>query len=330
MWGNAAKGPYISILHVGTFRPSFDQVEIAMCDYPAPLHRLLPIESLVEFSHRFQIDELTDHPHYRSKIKLTCAQNEQPIWIFNQWTHVLAPHSLTKAELAFDIKVKSSAHGWQVLLWLVRHLGKTRHQRCKVVVFDEPSATDAAYGQLPFPTFYFEDRSSSVALKLYMRLEKLPQERFGGIVVRLEWSLKGSAVRRHLRGKQVSDLLDADLNGFLRKNLVLETLDTVALGRLLAPRQARTDARARRVAGLFARINAYNEWNGIGDWEIAYLISRWSPAQVRGNLKALRAKAQAPKKGRPPKIPKKQSVPVTDYRINKCFNEVPIRLRLEP
>jgi len=118
-----------------------------------------------------------------------------------------------------------------------------------------------------------------VRLKCYIRREKFAAGRFGGLIVRLEWTLKGAAVVRHLGGNQIKDLIAADLNRFLIKNIRLQRVDHEAVGRLFQGVKsiARSSTKtadhpnsnlerwkdpgywAQRAAFLFLRLLAYRE-----------------------------------------------------------------------
>src|SRR5262249_23313284 len=132
----------------------------------------------------------------------------------------------------------ASANASKKLFALIGMLSKPRHFRKCLVSVDRPK-WPLKSGLMAEPTFYFERRKSSVALKAYCRKAKLKDGGLGQPCVRLEWSLKyKTAINRYLGGKQskdfkLDDLLNADLNRFAKSNLRLEKADHGALGKLI-------------------------------------------------------------------------------------------------
>src|SRR5262249_37054466 len=139
-------------------------------------------------------------------------------------------------------------------------------------------------------------------------------------------------------GDQINHLLATDLNAFFRRNLRLERVDHVALGNLfLGGRHDRSDAptsyktirdqwdepdyRAKRAAFLGLHQLSAPEQNKLGDWEAAWLTCRDSPAQIRGHFRTLREGKRPPKRGRP-KDKSRYRRPITDYRIDACFQPI--------
>jgi hypothetical protein len=170
---------------------------------------------------------------------------------------------------------------------LVSHLGKCRHQRGFLREVHKSDESPPA-GCVQAPTYYLEDRKSGVNLKCYARQEKLAGGGFGKPVVRIEWTLRGKvALERHLGGNQISDLLTANLNSFVRKNLRLERVDHVAIGKLFHGKAHRCSTRlgqplmrqyndpnyrARRAAFLVLRGLAYRELSKFSDWDQALFV----------------------------------------------------------
>jgi hypothetical protein len=217
------------------------------------------------------------------------------------------------------------------LLALIAPLDKRWQQRGHLHLMSKPGARVSS-GYLPgMPTIYYEERRSSVSMKCYGRRAKLPGRRFGACIIRLEWTLKGKrALLRHLGGNQLTDLLAADLNAFLKRNPRLARVDHVAVGKLFKVRRDRNralpisrggalpifkqfkdpDYRAGRAAFLVLRVRAYRVSDGprpaIADFDEALHVCQESPAQVRGYLRSLRQRGK----------------PLTDYRINNCFRRV--------
>jgi hypothetical protein len=139
-------------------------------------------------------------------------------------------------------------------------------------------------------TFYLEDRKSRVNLKCYIRPEKLTAGGFSGLIVRLEWTLTGTrALTRHSGGNQINDLMTADLNAFLERNIRLERVDHVAFGKLfrgvkstgtrdrsrpligkaasMVEQWDDPKYRAERAAHLVLRALAYRELDKFASWE---------------------------------------------------------------
>ena len=200
-------------------------------------------------------------------------------------------------------------------------------------------------GCVPEPTFYLDDRKGSVTLKCYVRQQKLPRGGFGGLVVRLEWTLTGQrALTLHLGGNQINHMAAADLNAFLKRNIRLERVDYIALGNLFRGIKitARRDRRnspvcdttptvrdrwedpdycAKRAAFLVLRCLAYGEEHRFADWDQALWICKNSPAQIRGYFRELRDGKRNARRGRPRHKSQTRRA-ITDYRINRCFHAI--------
>jgi hypothetical protein len=178
---------------------------------------------------------------------------------------------------------------------------------------------------------------------------------------RLEWTLKGKpAVERHLGGNKIQHLLSADLNKFAKNNLLLETVDHAALGKLigglklsrknppvLSPIKTMTVAqqfkdpayRSRRAVDLMLRNFAYREFEKFdSDWQHALWACQNSPAQIRGYLDRLKKieslrrglshltsqqKKGLRKRGRP-RQGRTRRLAISTYRINACFKRKPL------
>jgi hypothetical protein len=169
---------------------------------------------------------------------------------------------VTEVEVAYDSFDIDPQEKWWALL---NSLSKHRHQRAYVWVCGYPCGT-----------IYFEDRTSTVALKAYVRSRKLPNGKYGDEHLRIEFTLKRKEViGRHLGGNTLSDLLKADLVGFRDRNLRLEIIDHDQLARVL-------------------KIKPRVEWaNRLKIRRLAYETgtpfinnSLVSPATIRGVLKA--------------------------------------------
>src|SRR5262249_19466541 len=208
-------------------------------------------------------------PRLRSRIVIVGSHAANPRPILAKHEADLDRYRITRTEIAFDVQATSIEVARDRLFALVSLLGKPRHQRGHIFSVHKPNDTPSA-GCVAAPTFYLEGRKSSVGLKCYVRHQKQPGGGFGGLCVRLEWTLTGKrALTRHLGGNRINHLATADLNAFLRRNLRLERVDHVALGNLLfPPRRIPPNApapwndpayRARRAAFLALRLLADRE-----------------------------------------------------------------------
>ena len=273
--------PAWRIPDVGVLYPRLDRVVIVSTASVGTLKALLPIAALEKAFHSFKVVTYTGRDRrLRAKIIAVGSGNDRLWTLLKRHEKTLQQYRITEAELAYDVscctldQVKSGLNG------LVMHLDKRWHQRRHLHLVCEPKPRAAmSAGHLPdVPTIYYESRRSSVAMKCYGRKAKLPGGCFGRCVIRLEWTLKGGrALERHLGGNQITDLLAADLNAFLRRNLRLARVDHVAVGKLFkvkrggnhARRMSRGAAspilkqwqdpkyRARRAAFLVLRVLAY-------------------------------------------------------------------------
>jgi hypothetical protein len=254
-------------------------------------------------------------------------------------------------EIAFDVFAASEHPAQEALNSLIGMLSKRNHQRGFLRCEHKPDHIPPE-GLVSGPTYYLENRKSGVNLKCYVRHEKLAGGKFGRPIMRLEWTLKGKpALVRHLGGNQIGDLFQADLSGFLERNLRLERVDHLTLGKvfrgypLTASRNSMRVGRARTVR---------EQWADPDYWtnRAAYLVLRWlayreqenghfasgddyarevcqnSPAQIRGYLRELRD-GKRRNRGRPKVKPRIQKHAITDYRINACFHRIKLR-RIRP
>jgi hypothetical protein len=329
--------PQWSIPGVGPVQPCFDRVEIVSSAAIGKLKNLLPIAALGLTCHKFELRTYSGpDPRLRSRIIVVGSQAANPWPILARHEAVLEQHSITRAEIAFDVEAASIDRAHDGLFALVRHLGKRWHQRGHLFSVHKPDDTPPA-GCVAEPTFYLEDRRGSVGLKCYVRHQKQPGGGFSGLCVRLEWTLTGKrALTRHLGGNRIYDLATADLNAFLKRNLRLERVDHAALGNLLFPPRRippnaqapwnDPDYRAKRAAFLALRNLAYRECDKFDDWDAARRTCRDSSAQIRGYLRELREGKRSQNRGRPKHRPGYRRVPITDYHIDACFQ----RIELEP
>jgi len=325
------------IPNVGTLRPCFDRVVIVSRTPVGILKARLPLQILREVSHSFNITTYRgQHPRLRSVITLVCAQDHRPLQILAEHKALLGDHRVVEVEIAFDVVAEAASGPQEGLLVLVGLIVKPHHRRRHLRAVHHPDQTPPP-GCTRGPTFYLEDRKSSVKQKAYVRLRKLPGGGLGDEHVRLEWTLsRKPAVVRHIGGNKVEDLLTADLGEFIDRNLRLEEVDDVALGYVIqgipARRRSNKTAirnlykdpnyRARRVAFVFQRRLTLRELDEghYPNWEQA-LACENSPAQIRGRLKEMRDGSRRRKRGRPRNVPRRLR-PITDYQINSCFRRI--------
>jgi hypothetical protein len=326
-----------SVPAVGPLQPSFDRVDIVSSARVGKLKSLLPIAGLNLTCHTFKLRTYRGRdPRLHSRLILVCSHATNPWPILARHEAVLELYWITRAEIAFDAEAASIDVAHDRLFALVGQLGKRWHQRGHVFSVHKPDDTPPA-GCVAEPTFYLEGRKGSVGLKCYVRHQKQPGGGFGGLCVRLEWTLTGKpALTRHLGGNRIDHLAAADLNAFLKRNLRLERVDHVALGNLLfTPRPIPPDARApwndpnyraKRAAFLALRNLAYREGYKFGDSTAALRTCRDSPAQIRGYLRELREGKRPRKRGRPKDKSRYRPItayrPITDYRIDACFQAI--------
>lgn len=316
---------------VGVLHPSIDRVVIVSTASVGALKKLLPIAALEKAFHSFHVLRYSGpDPRLLSKIIAVGAGSDR-LWILlKRHEKSLRRYRITEVEFAYDVRYCTIGQVKSGLRALIARLGKRWHQRRYLHLISGPGAT-ASPGYLPdMPTAYYEDRRSSVPMKCYGRKAKLPGGSFGACTIRVEWTLKGKpALVRHLGGNQINDLLAADLNAFLVRNLRLARVDHVAVGKLFSVRRITSHVRisrggvspilkqwrdpkyrARRAAFLVLRVLAYRESDGpspkFADFDEALLVCQEAPAQVRGYLRSLRPGGK----------------PLTDYKINTCFRPV--------
>src|SRR6266540_2607822 len=229
--------PQWSIPGLGPLQPCFDRVEIVSSDPVGKLKKRLPIAALELACHRFELRTYSGpDPRLRSRIIIVGSHTTDPWQILAEHEADLDRYRITRAEIAFDVLAASIDAARDRLFALVSQLGKRWHQRDHIFSVHKPNDTPRA-GYVSEPTFYLEGRKGSVGLKCYARHEKQPGGGFGGLCVRLEWTLTGKrALTRHIGGNQIHHLATADLNAFLKRNLRLERVDHAALGKLLFPR----------------------------------------------------------------------------------------------
>jgi hypothetical protein len=228
---------------------------------PGGLNYRMPVERLRKMSHQFCINRYHgQNQRMKSTVLVTCAGNLDPLVILQAHD---VKHSVVEAEVAFDVHVTSIDDARERLKALIGLVDKPRHQRGRLRIEHKPDKEPPA-GCRAEPTIYFEDRKSGVRLKCYIRQEKVAAGKFGGLILRLEWTLKASAITRHLGGNQIKHLIAADLNAFLVKNLRLQSVDHVAVGKLFRVVKGTTakSIKTRPPSGARSKLDQWNaRWN---------------------------------------------------------------------
>jgi hypothetical protein len=330
---------------VGAVHPCIDRVVITSPFSVGRLKKRLPMMALKRASHAFDIVTPSENanPRTGSVIVASGVRTLDPWSLLKDHKHELGSYSIVSVEIAFDVFAASEHAAQEALNSLIGMLSKRNHQRGFLRCEHKPDHIPPD-GLVSGPTYYLENRKSGVNLKCYVRHEKLAGGKFGRPIMRLEWTLKGKpALVRHLGGNQIGDLLQADPNGFLERNLRLERVDHLTLGKvfrgypLTASRNSTRVGRARtvreqwadpdywtkRAAYLVLRWLAYREQEN-GHFDYAREVCQNSPAQIRGYLRELRD-GKRRNRGRPKMKPKITKRAITDHRINKCFT--PIKLQ---
>ena len=348
----ASKGKFSR--STGRIRCSYDKLEIVSSAWPGWLWKKLPIKELRRVSHSFNIREVDQNPYYRSRIILVCVPGDRsPLeLLMAQEPHLLA-YAVTVAEIAADALAGSAKQARDNHFASIGWVSKRRCVRGKVIVaYDDKQ--EVPEGLIEGPTLYYEDARSSVAFKSYCRHDKARGGRFSTQpITRWESTLKGSAIKRYFGGNQLVDLLKADLQAFVARNIRDQRVDYAALGKLLAPRSygrnvARVTTRraenkpvrryiddpdfwAAQVAYRTLRLHWYKDLEGCTDCtcegpcakhHVALKMWQHSPAMIRGLLDRLRKGERRRKPGRPRKEIVERRWPITSYKINRCFTAI--------
>lgn len=338
---------------VGRLRPRIDAVRILCSATVQSLKSQLPIGDLHRSSHKFEVITYNGRePRVRSVLKITGTADLSPFHLLAKHEALLGRYRIVKAEIAFDVRARArwipvtsaEEDAREKMLFVIGILGKPRHVRRYLKSEYDPTATPKP-GFISAPTFYFEHRKASVALKCYCRRSKRKGRGFGSPCLRIEWTLANKALRRYLGGNQISDLLNADPNKFAAENLRLETVDYLALGKLVSgarlsrrnlvsttsislPVKQRFSEPARlfkRTADAVLRklahdcVPKFNDFCPADAWVRALRVCSISPAQIRGFLKPPVAR----KRERPKKLTRTRTI--SPYRINACFQRIELR-----
>ncbi len=223
--------------HVSELRLSYDRIEFVSSAWPGWLWKNLPVKELRRASHYFHIKEVDKNPYYHSRIILVCVpENRHALELLKAHEVCLFGYAVSVAEIAADALAQSDKQALAIQRVSIGTVNKRRHVRGDVIVaFDEERQTPKGF--IDGPTLYHEDAHSSVAFKNYCRFDKAPAGQFTAqAIARWEWTLKTGAIQRHLGGKHLSDLLNADLPAFAAKNLNHDRVDYAAVGKLLDPK----------------------------------------------------------------------------------------------
>jgi hypothetical protein len=326
-----------SIPGVGDVHPCIDRVVITSPFSVGRLMVRLPKSDLERASHTFLVVTPSKNASLQtgSVVQLSGARSLAPLLLLRNYELELGSYSIVSAEIAYDVFAASEDAALKCLTTLIGTLSKRNHQRGFLHCEHKPYHTPPP-GRISGPTHYFENRTSGVNLKCYVRHEKLAGGRFGQPIVRLEWTLRGKpALVRHLGGNQIGDLLRADLNDFFERNLRLERVDHLALGKLLrgclltANLTSKQVTRAKAFAYSNLRRLAHQEHarGRFPSLDHALKVCQFSPAQIRGYLRKL-CGGKRLNRGRPKSKPKIQRRAITDHRINACFTSIkPRRVR---
>lgn len=230
---------------LGHWTVHYDRVKIATKANKPTLMMALPMAPLRQHSMKFKITQKHKHTAvYQANIVLVCATDRAPLRILAHSAGALGGHVATVVEIAADSRETSSLQEAIAMLErVVRHVGKSYHVRRRVIATAKPWDVEdfkrnAGKGWVEgIPTIYFEARKASVGLKVYLRRQKRKGGGLGGYVVRIEFTLRRKAVRRHLGGDTISALVRASLGRFVQNNLTVTSVDYEALGALVGPRR---------------------------------------------------------------------------------------------
>lgn len=276
---------------IGLFGTTLDQITIYADVDKATLANALPINELKARGHTFSLENVRGKR--ATRIKLTCLPDRQPLKLLKRYERHLGTYRVTSVEIAADdydcegdlnrAKAKRDA--------LFKITEKRNHQRGYLIATDRDK-----HGNQPAPeelerrgliagefTVYFEDEGADLGLKVYLRREKLTAKRHGDVGCRIEFTLARSrAVRLHLGGNRIDDLLTANLPALFKRHLHFEEVDFERLGHLFSPKTVSRDAR-RRAAHHAIKVLDEADW--IVPPHRGEDILRASPAHIKGLLR---------------------------------------------
>ena len=215
-------------------------------------------------------------------------------------------YSVTRLELALDFPARSEHHARELVEYLVKHVRKRWHRRKRVLPLQKMGHSPPI-GIIEGPTWYWEDRSGSTAMKLYARYPKFPIRRRGTKpLARLEWTLtRAQNVSKKTGIRTVRDILHySGGQRFIDAHLRLESLNWHKFGKWLDPGSKVSISRngfiydgPRRTAAMWIRSMAANDvplYRGDSqEYDRAILL--WSSAsQIRGYLRTPNSKPGRP------------------------------------
>jgi hypothetical protein len=328
-----------SIPDLGIARPCLDRVEILSRESVGYLKTYLPIRRLQAVCHSLNVLSYRGpDPRLRSRIVITGTHTTRAWSLLAKHERLLGKYRVIKAELAYDVNATSVEDGRNQLFALVRVLDSSGRGRRRIRSFQKPDH-DPPPGCVSEPTFYYGHRGASVALKCYVRRKKFSAGTFGPLCVRIEWTLTGArALKRHLGGNKLRHLVHPDLNGFLKRNLRLAKVDHAALYDLYcgkkivginsdgsSAKKQKKQKEKRMAALLLLRVHSYREEHRFASPEQARLVCQHSPTEIRAYFRDLRDGKRPTKLGRPNQKRGQLHRRITDYRINACFERIPLR-----
>ncbi|MEP9373510.1 hypothetical protein [Mesorhizobium sp. KR1-2] len=192
--------------------------------------------------------------------------DKQPLKLLKRYERHLGNYWVTSAEIATDDyncgNDLSRARAKRAALFKV--MGKRNQQQGYLTAIDrDKNGNQRTPTQLERRglidndfTIYFEDDGADLGLKVYLRREKLANERHGDIGCHIEFTLaRNRSVRLHLGGDQLDDLINANLPAFFKRQIFLEEVDFERLGYLFSPETGQRPKRAdkRKTASWTAR-----------------------------------------------------------------------------
>ena len=308
------------ILSLPCPRFTFDRVRILTTVPKRSLCQRLPVSALRQHCPTFRVVEAgLNNCGYRSAVEFTYPP-AMAFWsLFAANEGRLDTYAITRLELAFDFPATGEFEAQQMCLDVSQCIRKPWHQRKGIRIYDPNLGCPA--GVIPGPTFYFEDRRSRTALKLYCRYEKTGSgHRHDRPLARMEWTLSGAAAIAKKTGiTRITQIQDPEvlsiISTFRERHLCLEVLNFERLGKWIDPRFQHP----RVAAGAYLRRHAFPIGQAVEDDYDA--LHQWqSAAQVRGHLRNERLKVKSTPGRRSPWQQKLSQL--TDYRLRTFFDPI--------
>ena len=346
----------VTISGLGKARIGFDRIRFGSQSQPSEIVAVAPQKEMGQWFHRYAVKKHGPNSYYWTEVNATISPKKNGLTELSRRVGdlILVPKEV---EVAVDFHCATLREA-EILLWkLIGQLDKPYHRRSHLeMVYKPEQYTDPKTGLCSVPTFYFEERGSSSRLKLYARREKLPNEKFDGYLVRIEWTLVGDAIKRRLQltERNLKSLLRADLAEFIQKNLKLAEIDVEELGKLLeqkycwsTPPSCGNGSSSRRMALLFLQYKAMQAVKGkegssgeTDPFPNGYSLkhdaleemNRISPVQVREWLKKLQEREieeaeRDAAKSPGTKLKARSKIAFTDHAINKVICRKPVQIR---